>query len=87
MTTSLLHQKIQDEIRGIPEGKTRELYELVHQFRLKSQTPKDKAAEILRLAGSWADMPKEEFSSFCSEIRDRRHRAGSQRRHREAGLD
>ncbi len=84
MSPSLLRQKIREEIRAIPEARTQELYELVRQFRLRSRSSEEKAAEILSLAGSWKDMPEKEFSVLCSDFRDRRHRAGSGRRSREA---
>lgn len=87
MSTSPLRQKIQDEIRAIPEGRTQELYDLVREFRLRARGSNGNAAEVLKLAGSWADMPEKEFSSFQAEIRDRRRLAGAERRRREAGTD
>ena len=87
MSTSPLRQKIQEEIRAIPEARTRELYDLVRQFRLRARSSNEEASTILTLAGSWADMPEKEFAAFCSEIRDRRRLAGSERRRREAGTD
>ncbi len=75
MSTSPLHHKIQEEIRAIPERRTRELYELLRQFRLQSRSSNGRAAEIMRLAGSWSDMSEDDFSSFCTEVRDRRRLA------------
>ncbi|MEE8584991.1 MAG: hypothetical protein V3T83_09080 [Acidobacteriota bacterium] len=48
---------------------------------------REKAERILSLAGSWADMPEEEYDSLCQEIEERRRRAGAERQRREGGID
>lgn len=60
------------EINLIPEDKRKELYELIHQFRMSlERSPKNKN-KIMQFAGSWSDMPEEDFKDFCEEIEQRR---------------
>ena len=60
------------KINLIPEGRRKELYELIHQFRIGLERPKHNQNEIMQFAGSWLDMPEEDFSDFCEEIEQRR---------------
>ncbi len=86
MSPTMIRRKVEKEIAMIPDEKIATLYDLVHHFRLRARPPGD-AGRIMSLAGSWADMPEDEYASFTSEIEERRCRAGSSRRNREAGFD
>jgi hypothetical protein len=79
MTPKQINQnQIIAEINLIPEDKRKELYELIHNFRigLERSNNKDK---IMQFAGSWSDMPEEDFSDFCEEIEQRRQITSSRR--------
>ncbi|MEL6462033.1 MAG: hypothetical protein AAFQ91_27995 [Cyanobacteria bacterium J06621_15] len=67
------------EINLIPEDRRRELYELIHQFRIGLDQQKHNQDEIMQFAGSWSDMPEEDFSDFCEEIEQRRQATSSRR--------
>ncbi len=86
MSPSTIRRKVQEEIAMIPDEKIAKLFDLVHHFRRRSR-PSENAERIMSLAGSWADMPEEEYASFVSEIEARRHRAGTRRRSRGTGFD
>ncbi len=68
------------EINLIPEDKRKELYDLIHKFRVGLNQPKHKIDEIImQFPGSWLDMPEEDFSDFCEEIEQRRQASSSRR--------
>ncbi len=56
------------EINLIPEDKCKELYELIHQFRMDLERSHNNIDEIMQFACSWSDMPEEDFNDFCEEI-------------------
>lgn len=85
MSPSMIRRKVQEEIAMIPDERIAKLFDLVHDFR--RARPAENAERIMSLAGSWADMPDEEYASFVSEIAERRHRAGTRRRSRGTGFD
>ena len=64
--------QITEEINLIPEENRQELYEIIHSFRVSLQSENSKANEIMKFAGSWLDMPEEDFNDFCEEIEQRR---------------
>lgn len=73
MTSKPIDQnQIIAEINLIPEDKRKELYELIHEFRMGLDRPKHNRNEIMQFAGSWSDMPEEDFSDFCEQIEQRR---------------
>ncbi len=53
----------------------------------KPRTNRERVERILSLAGSWADMPEDDYNSLYKEIAQRRRHSGAGRRRREAGLD
>jgi nicotinamide mononucleotide adenylyltransferase len=72
--------QIIEEINLIPEDKRKELYNLIHQFRIslercaprwRSQSH-DNVDKIMQFAGNWSDLSEEEFSNFSEEIEQRR---------------
>ena len=85
MSPSMIRRKVEQEIARVTDDRLAKLYDLVHDFRRRARPP-DSAERILSLAGSWADMPEEEYGSFVREIEERRHRAGARRRSRGTGF-
>ncbi len=86
MSPSTIRRKVEEEIAMIPDEKIARLFDLVRHFRLRDR-PSGNAERIMSLAGSWADMPEDEYESFVSETEERRRRAGSGRRGRGTGFD
>ena len=62
------HNKIIAEINLIPKDKRKELYDLIHKFRIGLERSHNNIDEIMQFAGSWSDMPEEDFSDFCEEM-------------------
>jgi hypothetical protein len=71
--------KIIAEINLIPEDKRKELYNLIHEFRIGLERSHNNVDEIMQFAGSWSDIPEEDFSDFCEEIEQRRQASSSRR--------
>lgn len=71
--------QIIEEINLIPEDKRQELYNLIHQFRISLERSHNNVDEIMQFAGSWSDMPEEDFSDFCEETEQRRQASSSRR--------
>ncbi len=53
------------EINLIPEDKCKELYELIHNFRMGLERSHNNRDEIMQFAGSCSDMPQEKFSDLA----------------------
>ena len=86
MNPTFIRKKVEEEIARIPDESMGKLYDLVHRFRLAP--PKtDSADQILSLAGCWADMSENDYTSFVEEVEERRQRAGATRRLRAIGSD
>ncbi|MGL4879486.1 MAG: hypothetical protein ACRC8K_00290 [Waterburya sp.] len=79
MNNEISKNQLIGEIDLIPENKHKELYDLIHEFRVGLNQPKHKIDEIMQFAGSWLDMPEEDFSDFCEEIEQRRQATSSRR--------
>ena len=73
------HNKIIAEINLIPKDKRKKLYDLIHKFRIGLERSQNNIDEIMQFAGSWSDMPEEDFSDFCEEIEQRRQATSSRR--------
>jgi len=86
METSIIRDKLLEEIKLIPEHKLSELYDFIHYFRLSLQNSKENRDQIIKFAGCWKDMPKEIFNEFSKEIAQRRKQAFSRRRGDEASI-
>jgi hypothetical protein len=56
MSDSELRVKLIEELQRIPEDKLTQLYDLIHHFRVESETS-DRSLEIMQFAGCWADLP------------------------------
>ena len=68
-----------EEISLIPEDKHKELYDLIHRFRMSLNQSEHKINEIMQFAGSWSDISEEEFIDFCEEIEQRRQTSSERR--------
>lgn len=80
MTPEQINQnQIIEEINLIPEDKRKELYDLIHNFRIGLERSPSNINEIMQFAGSWSDMSEEDFSNFCEEIEQRRQASSSRR--------
>ena len=86
MSPSMIRRKVEEEIARVPDESIAKLYDMIHHFRLRSR-PAGNAERIISLAGSWADMPEEEYVSFLGEVEERRRRAGTGRRFHGTGFD
>jgi hypothetical protein len=87
MTTKEMRERLIDEIRGIPDTRVAEVYDLIHFFRVgleKAVPGGGAAADLMSFAGSWSDMPEEAFSSLATEWQERRKGAFARRRDHEA---
>jgi hypothetical protein len=67
------------EIDLIPETKHKELYDLIHKFRIDLDRPQHKINNIMQFAGSWSDISEQDYSDFCEEIEQRRQISSSRR--------
>ena len=56
-----------EEISLIPEDKHKELYDLIHEFRMSINQSENNINKIMQFAGSWSDISEEEFIDFCEE--------------------
>ena len=82
--TTLLRQKMIEEIHHIPEDKIRELYNVIHFFRVGVETVNSNSQNnIMAYAGCWEDMPDQEFTDFLHDITERRSAVFLGRNHRE----
>lgn len=80
MTPEQINQnQIIEEINLIPEDKRKELYDLIHKFRISLERAHNNINEIMQFAGTWSDMPEEDFSNFCVETEQRRQASLSRR--------
>jgi len=86
MSPAVIRRKVEEEIARVPDENIAKLYDVVHHFRLRAR-PAGNAERIMSLAGSWADMPEEEYALFVEEIEERRRRAGTGRRFLGTGFD
>jgi hypothetical protein len=79
--------KVLEEVQQIPDAKLAQLYELIHGFRLNSETNNHNAVNIMQFAGCWSDLSNEVYSEFSDEIAIRCQQAFSQRQNRETSID
>ncbi len=85
--TSTLRTRVQKEIDLIPEDKLTQVYNFIHYFRLGVEISSGGSQQIMQFAGSWRDMPDEDFDEFLEEIAGRRRQAFSRRRSDQASAD
>lgn len=87
MTSSIMRDKILEEIQHIPEARLAEVYDFIHYFRLGLEKAGNADESIMRFAGSWQDMPDDVFNELEEDLASRRKQAFSERRSRETGFD
>ncbi len=78
--TPLIKRRVLQEIELIPEDKLADLYNFIHYFRLGIELSSGGSQQTMSFAGSWRDMPDEDFDDFTREIAERRRQAFSRRR-------
>ncbi len=78
--------KLIEELQHIPDDKLTQLYDLIHHFRIESETS-DRSPEIMQFAGCWADLSDSIHANFLKDLTTRRQQAFSQRQNRETSLD
>lgn len=86
MDELITRDKVIAEIDQVPDHQLPELYAVIHDFKLRVGASQDSKHRIMQFAGSWADLPEEEFAAFLTEVRQRRHRAFTGRRLHETQL-
>lgn len=62
------YQTIINEINQIPVVFLEDLYSIIHSFNTGKFQKAQNRTKILELAGSWADMPVEDFDDMMNEI-------------------
>jgi hypothetical protein len=77
-----IKNKIIKEVEKIPKNKIAELYDVVHLFRIKVESPqkapKDRRSEVVKFSGIWKDMSPEE-SAVLDELQARRKKTYRER--------
>jgi hypothetical protein len=80
MTQPSDRQQLIDEINLIPESHLRQLFDLLHYFRLGLQASNQSNVEaIMSHAGDWDDLDDGTIENFETEIRTRRAQAFTHR--------
>lgn len=87
MNTSVVRERLLEEVYRIPEDRLAEVYKFVHYFRIGIETVRDEQSDIMHYAGCWRDMPEETFAEFIQDVKTRRRQAFSRRRNDEARID
>lgn len=86
-----IRTKVIEEINLLPVERLIDLYNLIHYFRIgieQSHTiEQPQVAKVMALAGSWSDMPADDFTDFLEEIEERRQSAFQTRRNDAAHAD
>ena len=85
MATTVIREKVIEEIQHMPEDKLDELYDLLHFFRIGLQQAPASSSDnaVMAFAGCWKDMADEEFDALLDDMTARRRRAFSGRPSRE----
>ena len=73
MTSIQLREKLNDEIREIPDSRLQEIYDVIHFFRLGLEIDVPNKPDVMRFAGAWEDM--QDFEDFDAELKQRRREA------------
>ena len=84
MNLADLRAKVWEEIEHVPDDKLVELYHLVQTF---PQPIEPTISDTMSFAGCWSDRPEDIYSDFLNDLSDRRQKAFSERRTREARPD
>lgn len=87
MSPAEIREKIVEEINQLPRERLPELYQIVHDFRLRTNGGEGDAQDIMRFAGCWSDLPADLYEEFTTRLHDRRSRASQERRARVSDVD
>jgi hypothetical protein len=87
MTSSILKNKLINEINLIPDEMLSEVYSFVHYFRLGTEKGVKNKKDLLSFSGAWNDIGDEKFSNYMEDIANRRRNAFSDRRENETISD
>jgi hypothetical protein len=82
MNSSELRTKVLQEIQSVPDEQLIELLELIHTFRLRSESAHSSSQIIMKFAGGWRDLPNDTYTEFLDDISQRRQQAFQQRQNR-----
>lgn len=86
MTASQLREKLNEEIRRIPDVDLDQALSLLHRFRLGRQSgAPGRTTDIMRFAGLWLDAP--ELDGLEDELSERRRTAFTASRTDAPGAD
>lgn len=80
MKTSTIYEKMVDEIKQIPEERQKQIFDIIHHFRIGLQISQKNTHQPGNYAGCWKDMPQDIYEDFLNEVNQRRHTAFSRRR-------
>lgn len=81
MDNLISQNQIIEEINLIPDHRRKELYDLIHQFRISLERSEEEKSinKIMQFAGSWLDNSEDSFKYFDKEIEQRRQTSSSRR--------
>ena len=84
-----IRNKLLKEINLLSEEKLKEIYDLIHFFRLGLQKSKSKgkSKSIMTFAGIWREMSEKDFNDFSNEVEMRRKSAFITRNDYETSID
>lgn len=86
MKSSKIREMVMEEIRGIPEEKLPQIFDIIHHFRIGLEVAKSRESQIHDYSGCWKDMPEDMYQDFLNEVNQRRRKAFSGRRNFEASV-
>jgi len=84
-----IRNKVLKEINLLPDEKLKEIYDLIHFFRigLQIRKSKGKSKSIMNFSGIWKEMSEKDFNDFSNEVELRRKSAFVSRRVFETSID
>lgn len=84
MNSSQIKDKVLQEIDLLPDDRLSDVYNFIHFFRLGIEKAEEAGVQsILAFAGSWQEMPNEQFEEFTLGVERRRRQAFTWRREHE----
>ena len=65
---TITYQTIIEKVNQIPVVFLQDVYNILHSFSSEIEHRKQNRGNILKLAGSWSDISKEDYKDLMSEI-------------------
>lgn len=65
---TITYQTIINELNQIPLAYLSDVYKIIHSYNSKIEQRQTNREKILEFAGSWSDIPEENFKDIMSEI-------------------